>query len=248
MKNYINFKTAHLGLFILLSFLGWGCQNDDIRTLSPQTINAEEQIEVKDPDVEDGILIFQTRSHFESILAEHKAWDDDQRLAWEEEIGFTSQYSQLMKILDAEESSENAYYQAHLDAGVSMEEIFSDSLPKPPHSSIYLKAMEEGWIVIHEDSDTANVYSPNSPIPYCTLLGLEGFIKIGDTLSHYTRNQMKHWVGGQIENRDLLHRMNQTRLEEGILVSDGGRSNLTRVNNDWGTESFFFRFPLGGRK
>ena len=35
MKNYLNFKTAHLGLFILLSFLGWGCQNDDLQVLDP---------------------------------------------------------------------------------------------------------------------------------------------------------------------------------------------------------------------
>ena len=226
----------------MLGLLGWRCTTDGYQAITPKTADVAEKIEIKDPVVEDGVLIFQDRSHFDAMLIEHKSWSDGQRLDWEESIGFTSQYSQFVKILNAEEKAESEYYQSYLDEGMSVDEILSLDISKHPHSNLYLEAIEKGWVIVHEDSDTADVYIPNSPIPYCSLLGLEGFIMIGDTLSHYTNNQIKHWIGGKIENRHLLLRKNQTRLEEGIMVSKRNKNDITRASADWGTASYWYRW------
>lgn len=231
MKN-LNFISI-FALTIAASFIsGLSCSSrvdeESFATDSPPLVFSES-----------GVLVFTNWRELYDMSILLSNMPRHSRLEWEKSNQVITRATIFENIMDAEEAIETEYYRPYLSSGLSEVEIMTLGIPKPSHSHEYLDAREKSVILVVEDSDTASTYHLNSPLPYSCVINSEGFVKVGDTIALLLKNEIKFWVDGDMEDRNLLHRASQSLPSHGIYVHNLDGANRS---NWWGSASYFYRW------
>lgn len=186
----------------------------------------------------EGTLVFENYKDLEAKVAELSILNQEQVLAWEAKLGFTSRFTQFNRVIEAEKIHKDSYYAPYTDS-LSEDEIILLNLPRPGHSPTYQEAIRRQAIVVYEDSDTANTYTINAVLSKALILDEDGFVRVGDTLKQYLRSEIKYTVNPLVGKSELV-KAQITDVEKKVFV--GKLFSANRQSYSWGTARYWQRW------
>lgn len=126
-------------------------------------------------------------------------------------VAFTSQQDILDKLTLEEQN--HALFLRNLSD--------SDYAIAKKHSDLYYTLLQKEFIKIDKFTDGSELYSLNVAMPnYGKVLNLDGFFAIQDTIYQITPNMLKIWVNGNLNDYNILNKINTDDVTKGIYVFD----------------------------
>lgn len=189
-------------LFALVAFTLTSCDKSE----EPLSITSENGINLPKYKVREGFLVFANVDSFIEATKFIGNLSDIERFQWESKIGFKSQHSMFMKLIDEElikDSLNRIKY-----AGTDLSKVDK----REYHSEYYYELLSKGVIKL-VDEGTPNEYwdysvNDRSSTPF---INEDGLFAIGDTLYQITNYKVKSMLlTKDAKKQDLLRNLSAT--------------------------------------
>ncbi len=248
-KTYTKMKKIILIIMplalVFAAFVFHSCEKEEVVSKNDSISPSEDG----GYSVNNGILVFNTLEAFDKTIDGIANLSDEDRLIWEETVGFKSQRRIVSEIIKAENEHDELCASKYNDKNIDSidESVF--------HSSVYNKYLNKGVIsIINEGTDDEYWDYSVFSISFIDFINEDGLYVIGDTLYQVTDKYFKSLKYNNFTKVELLMNTSETIETEDILVQN--KNNTLKTYNGCpgyigvvaGNNKYSWKSSGGGKK